>query len=1501
MKRRTWLGWALGLGLVAPTACSTSERSGTGGEEAELEERPVELTGTMTDGCEGKLSEWAQGQTGSCEGRWKYSAYEACEDEKCGCAEYKKCTSWNFGADPVRAQLSFSSTIGVPKKCHFECLPCDVAPTSLGSGAPAPGQSGALPLCQCGSTQVCDPQWADAKNTCKQMRDQKIAEIRQPDDVPHDFDHLIEEVPGSFAFTPLPGSEVNPKATCAFRIYKPKPAERVDSSCGCKTANVCPTNNCTITGPYWSAPGVSLATLSAAVKAQNRLLYTNSDNAPACSTCENYSGEEGANDRYGCLKAFSTEVPVGEGFLLKRTQMLVYEMYGYALGDEAPDSWLDDARALYADTFATPACGVWSPHYLCNAGGPVTGMTGPAAATHRRCLRLQGSHVEPKTVAREFVTCAEELSANVGYYAACYPFDDPGPRADLAAREGLKALWKNQVNVLRDVSAPPSEVGRQVLNFDAWHEANTRLLTGGAQPTAEQSQILAGDLSEALGLFWGALDAHFNATKPVVDKLNETAPSAVELKTALRDALTRGDQGARELVSAAFTPVDAGDGQFVLPAGGEPLLALLGEALAPLSERLDDQSTYHDFACQFRDCLATANASAVVQFYRILSHLGTAAELGATLDATAGDLGQWKPIFRVLNANRARLDAALTAAAAGKGAEGADLDALPPAVRPFFKIMRNARERVARFNATGQFSPAARSLDSGQDQATRQAVIDAINAKLGPFIARKDRYNNDLIALARETLGSMNDATELTRITNLVAQKEQVRANLEADVRGLQNSADQEARRLGDILTSFQQLETGLDQNQLIDVGNSVAFSASGAHARYLGPGGNPNVEALSIHPGIAVVSGQMLQVQASGSWSPTCALRKNVMQVLKPLSPETPPGPVAIDLSDAVTGPEGFSLQWTGSGFHAGSTTTSAGWSFEAGARGEVCVGEDFIGFDANACLFTSARYQHSNTSADSSGNELRTTAAFSKGLRLSNLPFPDAPAGSLLAVVKARTGGALLDVQVVQGPGVMVPVTQDANVYFVVNDRACVFPERPITDRQLTVRANVIVTLKDVAPKVVEAMNVVLKDVRPYEAIYADQGRILPSQISFLRSQAALKLVDKLDDLNPPISTEDLPAPLLTLFNAFVDREIVRVERAVELKAIDRQLALLKLEVEALQAGVLAGGEQSSVRNLLLAHMVRNLDAEVLRAETRALVEQTRDYLLPMLELWYPIYLQSKRNEGAFKNNLTALSESGDLDGDLTALATAAAEVVNSLLHGFLAAPFGNKPQGAELPIVLVSFPRPSVRVPNALTGDFDSHWRIVDGTRSGMVWSAIERREVARLSLTAADLYARSSTQGTLPCSEVTPVIRGIRFLFASTKIGDYMNAGELNGLGRTLGGIAPEQQTFLTELGEAHYILAPGSVYHKFSGSVLYGRDAELRELVDESFTNDDSTRPVGLSPFGTYEIDFRDIDAEWPGSTGLGIDEAEEFVVAMQLDSKAVTSYPPGVAVCVTGN
>ena len=105
----------------------------------------------------------------------------------------------------------------------------------------------------------------------------------------------------------------------------------------------------------------------------------------------------------------------------------------------------------------------------------------------------------------------------------------------------------------------------------------------------------------------------------------------------------------------------------------------------------------------------------------------------------------------------------------------------------------------------------------------------------------------------------------------------------------------------------------------------------------------------------------------------------------------------VPIVVREAETGPEGY--------YVVAENGHYASWSFSQ-------TGSGTLGQTVNTCASDSLSFSNCTTSnlmksgasghgGNSAGAQTRVSAAFSSGLRLKTTPYPEAPAGSLVAVI--------------------------------------------------------------------------------------------------------------------------------------------------------------------------------------------------------------------------------------------------------------------------------------------------------------------------------------------------------------------------------------------------------------------------------------------------------------------------------------------------------------------
>src|SRR5262249_17718325 len=224
------------------------------------------------------------------------------------------------------------------------------------------------------------------------------------------------------------------------------------------------------------------------------------------------------------------------------------------------------------------------------------------------------------------------------------------------------------------------------------------------------------------------------------------------------------------------------------------------------------------------------------------------------------------------------------------------------------------------------------------------------------------------------------------------------------------------------------------------------------------------------------------------------------------------------------LTGPEGYIVQSDGSTYHNNSQThtdssdssSSNSTSFKVCGGVEVYANPNFFGeagvktyvsIEGCMAMDSTQRTSSSDASAQSQGAEGRTSMATRLGVRLPNTPFPSLPAGALVLVEMPRGATNLNQVSrvsVVTSGSTAFLMQADADVYLAVNDvGGC--GSRDTSD-QLTVR--VIHTQQTNTNTLMNAMGDALATMRNSAGAFLAQGRILPDDMTSLRSAALVTL---------------------------------------------------------------------------------------------------------------------------------------------------------------------------------------------------------------------------------------------------------------------------------------------------------------------------------------------------------------------------------------------------------
>ena len=1426
---------------------------------------------------------------GFCEGPWRYTQTNRRigQDSSCQqvCTSYKSCPKWE---NPITTTTSTDPTeilgSGTAHATQVCLLPADGV---AGSCSPITYTGGAIlkPTTEC--QEKANALLAGIKSTV----DTDIDKETTFDSAAALTQRKLEAENAASAVPNYTIKTTNPHSTggvriintwdeqwaCHVTVVTPVAGTAANEACGCATfaAGTCEHDDGAST-ELFTAPGKERP-VGPGISGQTCMTY---DDLPVTTPTE-------INTKFDRLwTALRGQTPptvtatMFHRAIVSRLK-LMYELWGEQLShaDSATDA-LHRAISLYStDQDINPNCGV------VDAPVPPTSCTAPAVANKRgeliRCQRLLGSHASNGVASLAAIDCLPLLTGYLDLKATASNDESCGGvhLRDLGFRTLLQ-LEDKQFGVINSAPTSLGALPRQLWLLDSWYAASKRAEGLGVFTMADQQRR---DTSYLLGRFWERVRANSTADSKLAEVLKANTPEQAESALGLSALASRESDQA--VINALFTVPGGIQPENVTltrpPLRGLPQLAILGDALRPFIDDLNGLAVYHDIACKFRECRASAFRTPSRSAWNILASL-EARDFGATVAANTFALGGWNSVFSRLASQQAAFNAAVAEAVTkpgGLAAATTEAD-VHPLARPLWLLYQHALAFHGHFEATGQFESSTQNQIQGSLlERDQQTTVLSLRRRADALQTSAASYQRDLISLVQAQLNVMQDGAQVQNLTEQRQHKALEMDQKSANLEGLRASGSDEDDAFASLAASFANIQAAIPTGAYVSVGNNQTFELNGRSGKFTT---SHDLAAIAAHVGPVMEAGQMLVMNTSGSWTPTCSI--STAAYLR----DDGGDPAGADLRDAEIGPEGYALSVSGSDVQAHSAGHSLAVEESVGVSTRLCVehstdpaGDVFFGVKAEACVYADTHVAHSNTWSGSSGSESRETVAFAKGLRMDNTPFPEAPVGSLL-VVLVDPQGAVRDVRVVRSGDTSILIEGQSTPYFVVNDRQC---DTAGTGHSLTVSMRTMAGALPVAEKALAAMVDVLAYMRTKQQLWAQQGALLPDQPTLMRQEATGLLPTRLGSIN----VADVPAPLISLFDAFVSHEIVATERRIEIAATQRSLDLDLIDMRTINDELDAGAAHARLQRLIPQWLLRNLDHDRLRVSLVDLLSVSRDYLKPILELWYPNALASVSTDATGATSLT----SADIDTSLITLAVNASDFVNNLLDAYEHGTFGAKAAADQLPVIVINFPQP--KVPHA-----HSTWREVDETRAQRVWDAIKGKTMGHFEVNPEDFYSRNGGDAILACTEVTPVIRRMGIFVARPSLDSN---DTLNRFGRTFQGYGSANQSFVTPAGPQVYQLtnpdtsAP-SVWQSFTLPVRYGEYEQAWSMFD---TIPVRTRPVGLSAAGTFDIDFsilKTLDAE----AGFvdpdnGHSVVTDVALVMELDSRASSTLPTWLQRC----
>lgn len=354
------------------------------------------------------------------------------------------------------------------------------------------------------------------------------------------------------------------------------------------------------------------------------------------------------------------------------------------------------------------------------------------------------------------------------------------------------------------------------------------------------------------------------------------------------------------------------------------LLPVLGEALSPLSRRLDTAAAVRDFSCRVQRCDQEKTDSRVWgdvgRTYVVLATLGEATKRRDS--AGAVENLSLRNLLLLLEKHGDDIRSAVAEMLGKRDLRRLSLHSVAPIARPFFQIVQQAAERESSFRRTGLFlgSP-PKELAFGLHREVLEAIKNEGAALRTALTKSAESFRQERLALAQAAVGAEEANTQLERLRGQFAV-ERIRAiELQADLEGLRASRRAKEQRFSEYWREAnaavdavqKHLGEGLHWSEKRD---SFVIAADEARfeteAGFFAPPSRIDTVARGAGAWLTLAKDEQLDVEVTGQWSPSCAVgkyfRARVVAAKEHLAKPTVPGAVEATWEQLQSG--GFVLR---------------------------------------------------------------------------------------------------------------------------------------------------------------------------------------------------------------------------------------------------------------------------------------------------------------------------------------------------------------------------------------------------------------------------------------------------------------------------------------------------------------------------------------------------------------------------------------------------------------
>ena len=396
---------------------------------------------------------------------------------------------------------------------------------------------------------------------------------------------------------------------------------------------------------------------------------------------------------------------------------------------------------------------------------------------------------------------------------------------------------------------------------------------------------------------------------------------------------------------------------------------------------------------------------------------------------------------------------------------------------------------------------------------------------------------------------------------------------------------------------------------------------------------------------------------------------------------------------------------------------------------------------------------------------SSLRNTANFAKGMRLPSTPFPNAPAGSLLAVI-TKAGedkiSTAVNKQVVSGR-TSIMLGAGETLHLVVNDCS----DQEASAETLKVKIETATPVSAIAQNYLDVMLTTMQDLDndfikgATELILS--GYSTPSELNNLRGLLKSTLA-----LETPDNGSYHVAALNSMFDYWVDTWILQLERKAQMIQFDRKLEQIANRLDGIESSRSYQVKSKLVRETLLHHVLSNSDLQLLSRDFISSLDYANNILFPMILLHFPSLDDGHLSEvsGAGEYNLR--------DADSIPIfieAKKAAEMFQQSLSSLISNVEQEQSyifQNDQPTIVAMEVPRPD-RFDE--TEQFNAQSPTASFAMASRIWSGLEevitdpQSEQSTLSfeIRPKDLYRQDVSGDRLTCQQSNVIVESMLISF------------------------------------------------------------------------------------------------------------------------------------------